>query len=210
MLSEEVHQIEMEKSLAKQGRHRWLPYLTLVLLAETCLTVHFLRYDPDSVNWLADWQARFASARRAEQLQTLMGNDPQAGQRIQQNSAMRLPDMDEKELMLTVFIGACSSCMAKILSQWENVKTESQRFKPVLVVRDSPQRIKAFWKEHRLTLPFVADPKGDLHKAYNVIYVPRAYAINAQGQLVWIQKNDYLSPGEITRLAEASVGGKSL
>lgn len=202
----EVAPTEVERPLTEKKGHRWLPYLTLVLLVETCLTVHFLRYDPGFMNWLADRKAQRASTHRAEQLQVLMRNDPRIGQRIQQNPAVRLPGMNERTPMLAVFIGTCSSCMAKDLRQWESVKTDSE-LNVMMVVRDSPQQVKAFWKEHGLTLPFTTDPQGNLHKVYNAIYVPRAYGIDAEGRLVWIQKNDALSPGEIVRAA--SVGEKT-
>ncbi len=193
MSSAEAQQPQIETSAVKRGWHRWLPYLTLILLAELIVLTHLLPRDLWFNLKVEEWKARRQERQSERQRRALMKDDIPLGTQVPEitipSVGGRVVRLGDKPVII-VFIGTCTSCLTPDLFEWEQVqREEGKRLGILFVSRDSKQRIREFLKQNLLTVPIIPDERGLLAKAYNAIWTPRIYGIDENTRLVWIQKD---------------------
>ena len=96
-----------------------------------------------------------------------------------------------------LFIGPCAPCVTKDLRRWRAVSEQHPKANLIIVSRDTKQNIAKFIKKEKIPLPIFEDPNGALGKSFNAIWIPRAYQVGADGTLLWVQKDDAMSPEAI-------------
>jgi hypothetical protein len=125
MSSAKVQQAQIETSAIKRRRNWWLPYLTLILLAELIVLMHLLPRDLWFSMKIEEWRTQREKWQRERQLPALMKDDPSLGT---QAPEITIPSVDGKDVRLggkpaiVVFIGTCTSCLTPDLFEWEQVQ----------------------------------------------------------------------------------------
>ncbi len=104
-----------------------------------------------------------------------------------------------------LFIGACTVCQTKHLDKWnESRRAWLHSFDVIIASRDSQENIDRFRKATNFQLPITADPKGHLAERYNAVWVPRAYAVDAEGRVAWVQTEEALTNDPRLIITEAT------
>lgn len=220
MLSAETQPVETEKPSAKRGRHRWLPYLTLVLLIEGFVCLRLLLRDPLISARVTEWRYHQRQKQQKQHLRALMKHDPPVGApapRIHQapvrstaassSESPGLIHLDRQPTVL-VFVGPCTGCIAGDLAQWQQVQKRWQGLRILIVSRDKEKSVRQFLKSNTLfTLPIIPDPQGRIAKTYNAAWSPRAYGVDEKGRLIWLEQPGQLAPESIAQMVWAQVRG---
>jgi hypothetical protein len=179
---------------------RLLPYLTLGLLVSLAVFVHVLPNDPEFMLWLHRRNAREREARwRAATLQS-MARDPAVGAPVTASSSplgQLLRGAEGKRATLLLLIGPCAPCVIEDVRRWEEMTKRQPDLGCVLVSRDSQANIDGFRKKEKVTLPILPDEDGGFSQALNGIWVPRAYLLDNQGRLLWVQTNDAMTAAAV-------------
>lgn len=169
-----------------------LPYLSVVALSLLALLLYVMPQDPWFYSKIEELKAPVFRAQAARRLAALIDNDPRLG-------TIAIPDEDwamkkalktaarDKIPTILLLIGSCSSCVHNDLLEWKYAAERRADASLVIVSRDTQANVDKFVRTFHFPLPIVADPNGALAKRLNLIWVPRAYAVTAGGQLVWIQ-----------------------
>lgn len=205
MSSTEVAPTEVEKPLTEKKGHRWLPYLTLVLLAEVWLFMRLLPCDPLLIQRFQAIREARRQAQEEQRRNELMRNDPRVGVKVSdlapesvtvvtREGQRKMPLRAENQATILVFIGYCTSCMASELSKWAELRSKAQDIKMVIVSRSSAEQVADFLEGTKQNLPIVSDPEGRLAKAFNAVWVPRVYGLDRQERIVWIQRKNSVDP----------------
>ncbi len=218
--SAQTQQEQRTTTTPKKARSQRLPYFMLFLLAELWLLMRLLPNDPMVVQRIQTLGQARRQAQGEMQRRQLMRNDPRLGIRapniplsqavVASDSTRRFLGADRpsaEQPKILIFIGACSPCVLNDLKQWERLQPQWQDVKILLVGRSTPKQITDFVKSTQLTLPIIPDPQGRLAKAYNAVWVPRAYVIDRQGKITWIQKEGHLDLETVMRQASAQARG---
>ncbi len=72
-----------------------------------------------------------------------------------------------------------------LLQQFQNWAKQNKKSVAVLTVnlRETPQKVRKYWKEQKFNMPVLMDRQGDTAKAYGVQGIPQTVIIH-QGQIV--------------------------
>lgn len=192
----------------KAKTYQWLPYLSLVLLAQVALFLYLAPRDPVLMTKVTQIKENFARQRRRsvdQQNDLPMGTSLTTVSSSHQGLKSFLPAGKNGPPKPTffVFIGSCAGCVAVDAKKWQEAATQHPQASLVLVSRDTQAAVMAFAQEFEITAPMLADTDGALAKAFNATWVPRAYYFDGRGKLAWLQTQDAIVPGELMTALEA-------
>jgi hypothetical protein len=136
--------------------------------------------------------------------------DPRLGSRPLKSRALALVNtsLPGKRLpRLLIYVGECSSCLSGDLKQWVRDAHEAA-LAPVLISTAPKTYAQAFVKERGLQgVPVISDPHLEILAGLNPVFAPRAYVLDKQGTLRWLQRDAQLASA---RLKTDNTFGKSL
>jgi hypothetical protein len=185
-----------EPRSAKQ--RRWLPYAGLLVLLEVWLLLALIPRDfalMDAIQRMK--QQAIEPTRRRSWLEKTTRNDPPLGTRVfswRDERFRGVPVPPDGRSALVVFIGTCGDCVARDLLQWQGIAGQYPEGRLVLVARSTPTQVRDFVRKYSIAFPVVSDPEGKLGGAVNAAWFPRAYSVDPEGRVTWIQTNDRLTP----------------
>jgi hypothetical protein len=84
----------------------------------------------------------------------------------------------------------------------------SDQVKGVIVAAEGEGVLRKLWEEREWKVAYVADGKGEILRALNAWFLPRAYGFNPKGELVWRQESPEGSDLEAIRAVVEAVRGK--
>jgi len=158
--------------------------------------VSFIQNTPEGQRWISQWKLYW----RSIQVKLAFQKDPPLGESFLPLSSLHpvngiaLPRI-EKPLLIIVARG-CEGCPGSSLRDWSQLmsaKTWQRALGTLLVIQDNASTVRAMATKFRWRIPVVADERGEITRALNAFFTPRAYGFIG-GKLVWIQKDLSLSP----------------
>lgn len=84
----------------------------------------------------------------------------------------------------------------------------SDQVKGVIVAAEGEGVLRKIWAERGWKVGYVADGKGEILRALNAWFLPRAYGFNPKGELVWRQESPEGSELKAIRVVVEAVKGK--
>ncbi|MDT7896489.1 MAG: hypothetical protein RRB24_04005 [Armatimonadota bacterium] len=119
------------------------------------------------------------------------------------------PLLDRQKPLLIVAFGRCSQCTVHRLGEWVMMLQRwSDQVKGVIVAAEGEGVLRKLWEEREWKVAYVADGKGEILRALNAWFLPRAYGFNPKGELVWRQESPEGSDLEAIRAVVEAVRGK--
>jgi len=190
---------------------RYLPYLSLALLALVAIFLYLLPSVAEFRAPVQQWRlARILQQRQQRRSQQMRAGDPDIGEQLAASSPAITAALSAEPRAgrnAVIFVGPCAACVANDLREWERVQQLHGDTGVVIVSRDTPERIDAFIRDNDFRLPIVPDPDGSLAQTFNALWIPRAYGLSPDGQLIWIQKDDASMPSRILAgISAAQIG----
>jgi len=204
---------------AERAKHRRRPqgqksaradHLTVLSLLFLVLTFLWLVLAPRSIEvqrLLVAWRVRsyntVAAEKARQELQQRLSHDPPLGITVESlqgkqpcNGVVVSPNLP----LLLVVMGDCKGCKAGNVKVWQEVAgstTWRQRLQVAVLFQNGEEEIVQEARARGWALPIFADPKGEITKALNAQFTPRAYGF-VKGRLVW--KQDEPMEGEVSVL----------
>ncbi len=119
------------------------------------------------------------------------------------------PLLDPQRPLLVVAFGRCSQCTVHRLGEWVMMLQRwSDQVKGVIVAAEGEGVLRKLWGEQGWKVAYVADEKGEILRALNAWFLPRAYGFNVKGELVWRQESPEGSDLEAIRAVVEAVRWK--
>ena len=117
--------------------------------------------------------------------------------------------LDRQKPLLIVAFGRCSQCTVHRLGEWVMMLQRwSDQVKGVILAAEGEGVLRKLWEEREWKVAYVADGKGEILRALNAWFLPRAYGFNPKGELVWRQESPEGSDLEAIRAVVEAVRGK--
>jgi len=176
-----------------------LKFLVALLLSLIAFFVFLSANSPEMVTLTARLRAYKQSVESQRRFQQSLALDPKIGTSWEQLK-LDFPDFSGSSPLLVVVFGGCESCGAQKLKEWAGILGEweaiRKEVKGVLVIQDKAEKVRKVAKENGWKVKFVPDEDGEIAKALNTFFYPRAYGFS-EGKLVWVQKRVGMGIGEV-------------
>ncbi len=132
-------------------------------------------------------------------------NDPKIGSEIPKSLRKFLKP--QKPLLVIAF-GKCSECTIRNLSGWVlMLERWSEEVRGVVVAEEREEVLQGYARQFGWKVPVVADEKGEILRALNAYFLPRAYGFSCDGRLIWVQESPAMNELEVIRsVVEADKG----
>lgn len=144
---------------------------------------------------------RIEARNKEQQFARYMRNDPPVGKPVPMIGRLGLQGAGDAKFTVVAFSTGASCCTGKVAEALRAVEQAGVGVVVVMVVRDSSESVKAFKKVHHVSFQVLADPDGSLAQACNAFWMPRAYLLDREGRLVWIQQRENVDlKAEVPRL----------
>jgi peroxiredoxin len=140
--------------------------------------------------------------------------DPQRDLNVGEHAPVRLLySLDGRKLALgrptdrpivVVFASDCSSCGGgATLAQWDALQHVHSRARVVVATQDQADRVREVLAVHHLRIRVLLDRRGEVARAYNALWYPRAYVLDSRGRVAYVQPDSIAEAaaiGEVSKL----------
>lgn len=89
---------------------------------------------------------------------------------------------------LLVYVGECAGCIDADFPAYLKA-CNANALNLVFLTSSSAEDAKAFANRYKIPVQAVSDPKGELTRHLNAVWMPRSYIIGPKGQVEWLQKS---------------------
>jgi hypothetical protein len=168
------------------------PYVLLsVFLASLALFLSLLRSTPEGQKWLAVWQAKRSEALAQQRFRESLSHDPPMGFPLDRVGILVASEISSplRPIFVVVF-GGCEGCGEGAVREWASTlswQTWRKEVTTVLVFQERAEKVREAARKGGWQVKAVADGSGQIARALNAFFVPRAYGF-VDGRLVWLQK----------------------
>lgn len=168
------------------------PYVLLsVFLALLALFLSFLRSTPEGQRWLAEWQAKRLEALTRQRFQEAFSHDPPIGFPLKRlGISVASENFSSSRPVLVVVFGGCEGCGEGAVREWASTlswRTWRKEVTAVLVFQERAEKVREAARQGGWKVKVVADESGQIARALNAFFVPRAYGF-VDGKLVWLER----------------------
>jgi peroxiredoxin len=138
--------------------------------------------------------------------------DPQRDPHLGQHAPIRLlHSLDGRTLTLgrptdrpivVVFASDCSSCGGgATLAQWDALQQVHSRARVVVATQDQADRVREILSVRHLRIRVLLDRRGEVARAYNALWYPRAYVLDSRGRVAYVQPDNI---AEVAAISDVS------